>query len=167
MPSRAFASVSLALLTACQSVAPVRRGPPAAIVTGLRAMMVETGVVIACLGDSSGVPSGTLPVDLLLAPDSSASSSVVRVRYTRTPVRDQAPGLSVAVSEIEETRNVGEGCGSRGVTLRATAARFSALELSFTTWVPIRITVRDPEWQALATQTLTESNSRPLELTWR
>jgi hypothetical protein len=130
-------------------------------------MMVENGLRLACIGDSTGIPAGTLPVDLLLASDTGTSSSVVRVLFTRTPARPQQPVLSVSMLEIGQTRVVGEGCGSRGVTLQGSAARFSTIELRFTTWVPIRITVRDSEWRALASQTLMESTVRPLELTWR
>src|SRR5688572_10013702 len=130
MPRRAYVWASLALFTACQGLTSARRAPPSAIITGLGPMMVQNGVAITCLGDSGGIPSGTLPIDLLLANDSAASSSVVRVSFTRTPSRSQAPVLSVSVREIGQTRNVGESCGPRGVTLRATPGRFSALELS-------------------------------------
>lgn len=130
-------------------------------------MMLDTGVRLACLGDSTGIPSGTLPIDLLVTADSTASASVVRVLFTRTPARNQAPVLSVSMNEIGQTRVVGESCGSRGVTLQATPARFSQLELRFTTWAPVRITVRDAEWRSLAAQTLSESSLRPIELTWR
>ena len=167
MRSRARAWTSLILLASCQTLTPARLGPPAAILSGLSPMMEENGLKVTCLGDSTNIPDGTIPVDLLLAPDSGISSSVVRVVYTRTSARPEQPSLSVSVHEIGQTRVVGQGCGPRGVTLRGTAARFSTLALSLTTWVPVRITVRDAEWRALASLTLAATTLRPLELTWR
>ncbi|CAG0977230.1 hypothetical protein GPROT1_02016 [Gammaproteobacteria bacterium] len=167
MRIRACVWASLALFTGCRTTPPERRGPPAAILARLSPMMVETGVSLGCLGDNNGVPPGTLPVDLLLVPDSTASSSVVRVSFVHTPIRAQEPVLSVSMHEIGQTRVVGASCGAQGVTLRASAARFSAIEIRFTTWAPIRVVVRDSEWRPLAVQLLAESSSRPVEITWR
>jgi len=154
-------------LAACHAAGQVRSSPPPSIVAALAPMMIETGVRVACLADTLGVPAGTVPIDLLLTSDSGASSSVVRVVFTRTPPSNQQPVLTFELGEIGQSRRVGESCGSRGATLRASAARFSALELDFATWAPIRITVRDPEWRPLTTRTFTESTPRAFELTWR
>jgi hypothetical protein len=100
-------------LAACHAAGQVRSSPPPSIVAALAPMMIETGVRVACLADTLGVPAGTVPIDLLLTSDSGASSSVVRVVFTRTPPSNQQPVLTFELGEIGQSRRVGESCGSR------------------------------------------------------
>lgn len=154
------------MLTACQS-ARVSTVVPPSIGSALQPFGFDASVAIACQGDSAGVAPGTMPIDILLVLDSTASATALMVGYSRTPSRDQAPVLAVELQPVGTTKGIGQSCGSRGATVKATPARFSELVVWFTTSVPIRVTVRDPTWRALTTQTFTAETPRPFELRWR
>lgn len=154
------------MLTACQS-ARVSTVVPPSIGSALQPFGFDASVAIACQADSAGVAPGTMPIDILLVLDSTASATALMVGYSRTPSRDQAPVLAVELQPVGTTKGIGQSCGSRGATVKATPARFSELVVWFTTSVPIRVTVRDPTWRALTTQTFTAETPRPFELRWR
>ena len=158
--------VLVVMLTACHT-ASVQTVVPPSIASELQPFGFDASVAIACRGDSTGVAPGTMPIDILLVFDSTASSTALMVGYSRTPSRDQAPVLAVELQPIGTTRGIGQSCGPRGATVKATPARFSELVIWFTTSVPIRVTVRDPTWRALTTQTFTAETPRPFELRWR
>ena len=158
--------VLVVMLTACQT-ARVQTVVPPSIRSELRPFGFDASVAIACRGDSTGAAPGTMPIDILLVLDSTASATALMIGYSRTPARSEVPRLSVSLRPIGTTQSIGQGCGSRGATVQATPARFSELVIWFTTSVPIRVTVRDPTWRALTTQTFTAETPRPFELRWR
>lgn len=165
---------ALALATACTTArssavreeAQGQGGVPTAISESFRRFSFDSTVEYACIGHRSQLPADTLSVEILLGDENSASSRVTNITYVRTPVRNQDPVLSFRLETIGKAGAVGGGCGAKGATIRTTPARLSELALTFTAWIPIRVSVRDSTWRALVSQVFTTETMRPVRLTW-
>jgi hypothetical protein len=110
----------VAVATACttaRSSAPGKEAQgqslPAAISEAFRPFSFDSTVEYACIGHRSQLPADTLSVEILLADEKSASSSIANVSYVRTPAGNSAPIVSLRLEQTGKSGAVGEGCGAR------------------------------------------------------